>query len=79
MVKLIIQTPPIKPKRKHKKKHQVQEEQKVQSFDKSSRVISWVSNPSIGIQVEALMWSHQVTDLLVIFGPLSTGLVAIVR
>jgi hypothetical protein len=29
--------------------------------------------------VEALMWSHQVTDLLVIFGPLSTGLVAIVR
>jgi hypothetical protein len=46
-----------------KKKKQVQEQQKVQSFGKSSGVIPYMSNPGIGIQVGALMWSHQVTGL----------------
>jgi hypothetical protein len=41
MVKLIIQ--------KKKKKHQVQEQQKVQSFGKSSGVPPYASSPGIGI------------------------------
>jgi hypothetical protein len=55
-VKLIIQ-------KKTNKKQQVQEQQKVQSFDKSSGVIPWASNPGIDVPAEALMWSHRMTGL----------------
>jgi hypothetical protein len=53
----------IKKKKRNNKKHQVQEPQKVQSFGKSYGVIPYMSNPGIGIQAEAQMWSHHVTGL----------------
>jgi hypothetical protein len=59
MVELIIQ----EKKRNTIKNSQVWETKKVQFFDKISRFIPQVSNPGIYIQVEALMWSHQVTGL----------------
>jgi hypothetical protein len=46
-----------------------QESQKIISIGKSSGVIPLLSNPGIGIQAEALMWSHHVTGLWIVFGP----------
>jgi hypothetical protein len=37
-------------------------------FGKSSEVIPLVSNPGIGVQAGALMWSHQENGLCIVFG-----------
>jgi hypothetical protein len=58
IVKLIIQRENLQ--KKHQK-HQVQEQHQVPSFGKSIGVLPLVSNLGVGIQLGALMWSHQVT------------------